>query len=75
VFALEKAAALTRHDLNESKRRLEQESELRAKTDSKLREAEIALETERHSKQTTMSNSQQLGERAQQLEKQVGSVL
>ena len=71
VVSLERAAALAQHDKNETKRRLEQETELRTKAEGRVKDTEAQLASEVSARQAASSSSQQISERTQQLDKQV----
>ncbi|XP_013412061.1 rho-associated protein kinase 2-like isoform X3 [Lingula anatina] len=67
----ERNMALIKHDLKETQRKLEIESDNRRKTESKLVETERQLQAETGARRQAMGNSQHVNERVTQLERQL----
>lgn len=66
---------MVQHDMKEIQRKLELEIEQRQKAEGKLNDVENQLQAEVSAHQAAIGNSQQTGEKVQQLEKQVTSDL
>lgn len=68
---MEKSIALLKHDLKESQRKLENELENRRKADAKVQEIWGRLEHEQNLRAQMSASTQQVGEKASSLEKQL----
>ncbi|KAI5742026.1 hypothetical protein M8J77_002303 [Diaphorina citri] len=71
---LEKNLTILRHDLKESQRRADNESELRKKAEVNLQEYKRKLEDEQNKRTREMNNNQQTNDKIASLEKQISDM-
>ncbi|PNF18939.1 Rho-associated protein kinase 2 [Cryptotermes secundus] len=74
VTLLEKNLTILKHDLKESQRKAENESEVRRKAESVLQDLKRKLEEEQNKRTREMNNSQQVNDKINVLEKQVSDM-
>ncbi|KAK7574295.1 hypothetical protein V9T40_011486 [Parthenolecanium corni] len=72
--ALEKSLAMLKHDLRESTRKMENETECRKKVEAQLLEARKKLEEEQSKRTRELNNNQQVNEKIIGLEKQLADL-
>ncbi|XP_069698446.1 rho-associated protein kinase 2 isoform X2 [Periplaneta americana] len=74
VTTLEKNLTILKHDLKESQRKAENESEVRRKVESMLQDLKRKLEEEQNKRTREMNNNQQVNDKINVLEKQVSDM-
>lgn len=74
LMTLEKNLTILRHDLKESQRKAENESEVRRKAESLLQDLKRKLEEEQSKRTREMNNNQQVNDKINVLEKQVSDM-
>ncbi|XP_054283901.1 rho-associated protein kinase 2 isoform X2 [Macrosteles quadrilineatus] len=71
---MEKSLAMAMHDLKESQRRIENEIEVRRKTEAQLAEIKRKLDEEQSKRAREMNNNQQVNDKINFMEKQLSEV-
>ncbi|XP_065210146.1 rho-associated protein kinase 1 isoform X2 [Planococcus citri] len=71
---LEKSLAILKHDLKESHRKMENETESRRKLETQLAETRRKLEDEQNKRTRELSNNQQVNDKINMLEKQLSEL-